>query len=261
MPAESQAQEPAPPAAAPYTGDLADWVRLADEMIAAGEALSRVAQADAESGPQLAGLALLARSIGHMQAVVLLIHAERIVEARTITRNLIENLFLAVALSEDGETTFKELEADFRASRLKRGKLIAENTGTFSPEQIAQVEAHMEKLAKGRMLKPSDVAKRTSVQEAYLFYAQLSGDSAHPSLDALERHLVKGEAGRLVELSLEPVIDPEEPRDTVGWACMALLGTLVAVRDLTGGTEASPQINAAGDGYLRLTRGMSGDAR
>lgn len=249
------------PSATPLQGgDLAAWVGLAEQMITASEALAEVARANPGSGPQLAGLALLARSIGHMRAVPLLIQAGRIVEARTITRNILENLFLAVALSEDGAATFKELEADYRASRFKRGKLIAENTTSFSPEQIAQVEAHMEKLAKGRMLKPSDVAKRTSVRQAYLFYAQLSGDSAHPSLDALERYMVKDQGGRLVELSLEPVTDPDEPRDTVSWACMALLGTLVAVRDLTGATEASPQINAVGDGYLRLTGGLPGDA-
>ncbi len=70
---------------------------------------------------------------------------------------------------------------------------------------------------------------------------------------------MKDEAGRLVELALEPVGDPDEPRDTAAWACMALLGTLVAIRDLTGATEASPQINAVGDAHLRLTGRLPGD--
>lgn len=243
----------------PRGDDVADWQRLAGEMIAAGEVLAGAAQADRGSAPQIIGLALLARSIGHMRAVRSLIQAGHIVEGRTITRSLFENMFLAVALSEDGETTFSELEADHRASRSKRGKLIAGNTTAFSPEQIAQVEAHLEKLARGRVLTPSEVAKRTSVGKAYLFYAQLSGDSAHPSLDALERHVEKDEAGMLVGLSLEPAAEAGELGETLGWACMALLGTLVATEKLTGAIEASARINAANDAYLRLVNRPPGD--
>ena len=234
--------------------DLADWLQLAADMTAAAEALAGTASADRSSGPQIVGLALLARSIGHMRTVPLLIKAERIVEARTITRNLFENMFLAVALSEDGAGTLKKLEADHHASRSKRGKLIAENTSSFSPEKITQVRAHLDQLEKGKMLTPKHVAESTSVSEAYLVYAQLSGDSAHPSLDALERHVVKDDAGRLVELALEPVGDPDEPQDTVEWACVALLGTLVAIRDLTGATGASPQIDAVCGSYLHLQK-------
>jgi hypothetical protein len=234
--------------------DLADWLQLAADMTAAAEALAGTASADRSSRPQIVGLALLARSIGHMRAVPLLIKAERIVEARTITRNLFENMFLAVALSEDGAGTFKKLEADHDASRSKRGKLIAENTSSFSPAQITQVRARLEQLSKGKMLTPKNLAENTSVSQAYLVYAQLSGDSAHPSLDALERHVVKDDSGRLVELALEPVGDPDEPQDTVGWACVALLGTLVATRDLTSATEVSSQIDAVSRAYLHLQK-------
>lgn len=232
--------------------DLGAWLRLAAEMITVAETLAGVAHADRRSSPQITGLALLGRSTGHMRAVPLLIQAGCIVEARTITRSLFENMFLAVALSEKGAETVKELEADHHASRLKRGRLISRNTTSFSPEQIARIETHLQKLTKGRMLTPSEVAKRTSVHQAYLFYAQLSSDSAHPSFDALERHFVKDEGGGLVEVLLEPVPDVNELRDTLAWACMALLGILVAIQELTGATEASARITAVSDAYLRL---------
>ena len=231
--------------------DLAGWLQLAADITAVAEALAGTANAERSSGPQIVGLALLARSIGQMRAVSLLIKAELTVEARTITRNLLENMILAVALSEDGAGTIKKLGADHHASRSKRGKLIAENTSSFSPAQITQVRAHLEQLSKGKMLTPKNLAENTSVSQAYLFYAQLSGDSAHPSLDALERHVVKDDSGQLLELALEPVGDPDEPQDTVGLACMALLRTLVALRDLTGATEVSPQIDAVSRAYMR----------
>ncbi|MCA3278418.1 MAG: hypothetical protein ING10_04005 [Roseomonas sp.] len=231
--------------------DLAGWLQLAADITAVAEAVAGTASAERSSGPQIVGLAVLARSIGHMRAVSLLIKAELTVEARTITRSLFENMFLAVALSEDGVGTLKDLEADHHASRSKRGKLIAEDTSSFSPAQIIEVRAHLEQLGKGKILVPRNLAENTSVGQAYLFYAQLSGDSAHPSLDALERHVVKDVSGRLLELALEPVGDPDEPQDTVGLACMALLGILFAIRDLLGLTEVSAQIDAVSRAYLR----------
>ena len=239
--------------------NLTDWLQLAAEMTAVAEALAGTASADRSSGPQIVGLALLARSIGHMQTVSLLIKAERIVEARTIARNLFENMFLAVALNEDGAGTLTKLEADHHASRSKRGKLIAENTSSLSPAQITQVRAHLEQLSKGKMLTPKNLAENTSVSQAYLVYAQLSGDSAHASLDALERHVVKDDSGRLMELALEPMSDRDELQETVGWACMALLRTLVALRDLTGATEVSPQIDAVSSAYLQKLGRWPGD--
>lgn len=85
-----------------------------------------------------------------------------------------------------------------------------------------------------------------------IIYAQLSGDSAHLTFDALERHIVSGGDGDLKELALQPVADHGEQADTVGWACMAMLGILVAVRELTNSVGASAKINAVADEYLGL---------
>lgn len=143
---------------------LSTWLELAAKMINAGNDLASMAQAELGNGPQVVGLALLARSINHMQCVPDLITTEHIVEARILTRSLFENLFVAVALREDGPATLRELRADHHASRNRRGKLLAGNLTAFSTEQVAQVRVHLEKIDKGRMMTPSDLAKRTSFE-------------------------------------------------------------------------------------------------
>ncbi len=233
-------------------GDLGDWVLLATDMVAAVEFVSSTAEVEPSDGPQLAKFAVLARSHGHMSAIILLIKAGQIVEARIITRSLLENFFLAVALAENNSASFLDLENDRRASRLKRVKLMTENGNSFSPTQIAQAQAYLKRIAKGRFMNPGSVVNRTSIRNTYIIYAQLSGDSAHPSLDALDRHIIRNGKGHLTELSVAPVTERDESRDTVFWACMALLGILVSVQDLPGATQAGPHISAISERYLRL---------
>jgi len=238
---------------------LAGWPRMAAAMIAVAEALAAVASADKRNGPQIIALALLCRSVGHLRAVNLLIEAKQIVEARTIARNLFENLFLAVALKDDGANTVKKLEDDHRFSRSQRGKLIADNTKTFSENEIALVKAYMKTLGKGKMLRPSDLAKVSEVKNALSFYAQLSGDSAHPSFDSLERHIEKDAHGGIVGVSFVPVLEPDEPADTVGWACTAMHGILLAIRDVTDASGVDPQMKAVGDAFRDLVKQLSDD--
>lgn len=236
----------------PPSSGLADWLQLARNMIDAGVAVAAAARAYDRNGPQITGLALLFRSVGHMRAVVLLINAGLVVEARTITRNMLENLFLAVALKEDGAGTVKKMMAHHNYGRKKLGKHVTEAPDMFSAEQIAIVEAHLKTLEKGKPLTPSEASEGTEAGKAYPFYSQLSGDSAHATFDALNRHVVEDEAGKLVELSFEPVPVPGEPRDTLGYACWALFGILDAVCALTDATEAKGQIDAVGARYHEL---------
>lgn len=218
-------------------------------MIAAAKALAGTASADTRSGPQIIALALLCRSVGHMQAVRLLIRAHHVVEARTITRNLFENLFLAVALKDDGAATFAKLQDDHRASRTQRGKFMADNTISYSKDQIEQIEEHLRSLGKGKMLRPSELAKGSEVESARSFYAQLSGDSAHASFDSLERYIANDTHGAIVGVSLVPKLGSDELADTVGWACTAMQGILVAIRDVTHLSAATPQIDAVGNSF------------
>lgn len=236
-------------------GDLSAWLQLTRDAIDAGEHLASVASAPRGDPPPSVALALLCRSLGHMRSIASLIDARHVVEARIITRSLYEGLFLAVALKENGPKTYKALQDDHNASRTNRGRLIATNTRMFSQEQIKAIKRSLSKLQPGRMARPADFAKKSPVEDAYLIYAQLSADSAHPSLDSLERYVIKGKNGRLDGFSSEVADGLNEMCDTVGWACMAFLGLMMAVRDVANGHSASPRIEAVAAKFQSLTGG------
>jgi hypothetical protein len=228
------------------------------QMTSAGVHLAAVAEADRCSPAQAAALAVLARSLNHMRGIEVLILANQIVEARIITRCLFESLFLAVALKEDSEKTWKKLEADFHFGRRSRGRILAANATADAAAQIEQVKAYMQKmqaeLEKPEMLKPKNLAEQTSVAEAYIVFAQLSGDSSHATLDALQRHLVSDDEGKPSEMRLDPSIDEDETVETVTWACTAMLGIMVAIRDLTDAVGASEELDAVCSAFLELTQ-------
>src|SRR5260370_40361714 len=67
----------------------------------------------------IAGL-LLVRTLSNFRGTVILLRADRIVEARTIARCCFENLFNIAALRKDGQRFVSEMCKDRRASQKSR---------------------------------------------------------------------------------------------------------------------------------------------
>jgi hypothetical protein len=105
-----------------------------------------------------------------------------------------------------------------------------------------------------RLINAKNTAKDSVIRPAYLFYSQLSGDAAHPSITALKRHSIKlGENGETVlGLDLYPPERGSEVADTVNIACHAVLGTCVAVNQILGFTAASLLLNGLVAEYEEL---------
>ncbi|WP_270934317.1 DUF5677 domain-containing protein [Falsiroseomonas oryzae] len=238
--------------------DAAAWHDVVERMIEAGAAVAAAAKVDSGNPAQITGLAALFRALQHIQGVRLLVKAGHVVEARIITRSLFEGMFMTADLAADGAAAFRALVDDHAASKRSRGEQIIQLNDTFSAAKADTAREHLRlltaKIGKGRMMRPKEIAARTQMAGAYMFYSQLSNDSAHPSLNALERHVVRPEDGGLIsEMTAAPQLDSAEDAETLGWACMAMLGTLVSVRDLTNAFAAEPTIAAASDAYMALT--------
>jgi hypothetical protein len=67
---------------------------------------------------------LLARTISNVKGAVLLLAARRIVEARTITRCCLENLYWMVGLAEEGESFVRKMRDDEMSHRKALGQSI-----------------------------------------------------------------------------------------------------------------------------------------
>jgi hypothetical protein len=74
--------------------------------------------------PKIIAVLLLIRTLSNSGGTVILLRADRIVEARTIARCCFENLFHIAALREDGQQFVREMAEDHEASRKARGEFF-----------------------------------------------------------------------------------------------------------------------------------------
>jgi hypothetical protein len=74
--------------------------------------------------PKIIALAVLSRSLGHFKAIFRLLETGSIVEARTLTRCIFENLFVQGGLAEDGDNFVQKMVEDAAKSRQSRGTWV-----------------------------------------------------------------------------------------------------------------------------------------
>ena len=77
--------------------------------------------------PTYLALTLLARTISNLKGALILLDARRIVEARTITRCCLENLYWTIALTEKGDAFVLQMRDDDLGHRKATGQAIFAN--------------------------------------------------------------------------------------------------------------------------------------
>jgi hypothetical protein len=141
-----------------------------------------------------------------------------------LTRCMFENLFMQGGLAEGGDEFVQKMIDDTAKSGQSRGSRVLgwldKQVGDFPYE-----EGLRETMGKSRALYPKprainfgEITKDGSL--TYLWYKQLSSDAAHPSLEALTRHIIKEANGDLL-VSVEPVASETDILNTIESACHA----------------------------------------
>ena len=211
--------------------------------------------------PKVVALTLLARTLRTAQAADRLLQDDFVVEARTLTRTILENLFFSAALSKKGEAFVAELELDDITVRRKRAKGLLEffEKQGESAEQHARLKAYREELwerhGKTAEIKMVEAALVGGVSDAFIAYRELSTDAAHPSAASLSLHIVTNEDPGEAPFSVtaSPVLDLTEPADTLELLCMAVLGVIVAVDEVLGGVGVGEPLSVLARDYAALS--------
>jgi hypothetical protein len=198
--------------------------------------------------PKLLVLALLSRSLMNFKGVALLIKQQMPVEARVLTRCCYENMFMVGGLHAQGETFADKMIRDEQAGRKGRIRFVLETEGIFdglSAElQETVKETHKSFAGAPRLdfLRPKDASSVSAFKATYAAYSQFSGDAAHPTLTALNRHLSQENQTAVFNVAPQPKED--ELDDTLHLACIALIGIMVVVNEMNGLTEAGKKLPA-----------------
>jgi hypothetical protein len=246
---------------------LADWKIHCDTIVKCAEAIFRTANVPiTEQGfkdPKFLALTLLARTVSNLKGTMVLLDANRIVEARTIARCCLENLYWTVALAEKGEAFVNEMREDEHNHRKAIGQAIFESEASLDADVEARLRAFMRNANKSNLgkdtLKPKAVAQiREDFSRTYMFYSQLSSDSGHPSLTALSRYAVPDPVNGY-GFDTEPVVRPEQVIETYEYLSMACMGVCVGVNQIIGGTEGGKLLNAVAERHDVLSNASKKD--
>jgi hypothetical protein len=165
-----------------------------------------------------------------------------------LARSIFENVSRLYRLAQDGTAFNREMLADEVYYRGAIGETLFKEEQArkaMGEESGARMRAFIKELRKEspneKPLKPKDATSGTDVG-AYVHYQQLSFDAGHPSVTALNRHIVEA-AGNAVEgLSFKPRIKDGEVMDTAFLTAMALLGVCISANIAFGGTTGGERL-------------------
>ncbi len=183
---------------------------------------------------------LLVRAFSNFQCSILLAEAGALVESRTLSRSCLETVFCLGALARGGDGFINRMSAALLADRKSTANWILQKPDIrelFGEVDRASLKDFVDdmsgRLNQLRKLGVEEMSREGGLEPLYTWYRQLSGDAAHPTLDALERYLVNGEAGER-EIQWGPDCDGEELKWTVLLSCNWLFAGLHAAEEKLG---------------------------
>jgi hypothetical protein len=261
--------EPSPDAGAEIgavtaqTPIVAAWMAFADKLGQAAFDICGTAsippEENSNSHPKVLGLLLLSRTVVHLRSALLLLRERQIVDARILARCCIENQFWVAGLIADGPGFQQAMIDDEMRHRRMRGENLLRMGVALEDEaerKLRQFLHDTKQWAEAKTLNPKAVAAGTTISQAYTFYSELSADSGHPSISSLNRHYkVEPDNARLIDVA--PAADVDEIAETYHLLCYGMLGTIVGVNQLLGGTPAGTGLPALADEYRALMKAMS----
>jgi hypothetical protein len=207
--------------------------------------------------PRVMATTLLARTLSNLTAVRHLVEVGHVVEARTIARCCYENSFWIQGLIAGDDEFVLEMRRDEAASFRSRMESIFATVGKLDdPEKEDGLRQRLRENKKlnPKPLNPKEASARGPLGRSYSIYSQLSADSAHPSLTALMRYLVKTVEDNTTVYTVAAVPEPRsgEAVKTLEWACGGAVAVIVGVNQIYQGTPADESIRHLMDELVEM---------
>ena len=153
----------------------AAWLQYGRRLYDAGLAI--VVEADKMTvelklqDPKVLALALLSRTLTNFNGAVMMIEAELIVEARTLTRSCFENLLWIAELADKGADFVTEMVRDEVANQQSRGKIVLSwgdrlDEGVVDENKLkSRLDYFAEKYPKAKPIKFSALGEKSKISE------------------------------------------------------------------------------------------------
>ena len=237
--------------------ECAEWFSLADDASSLFARVVRTAsRSEAAHGsnwsPPTVAVRLLMRTTGSFAAAVLLAERGLAVPSRTLVRSIIEDSFVAAALTTKLDDIVKMLRDGAEASRRAQGEFIlARKLGRSDLDRDRLREA-IDRIDRGLgFVRPRKVAEMSSMLPQYLNYMLLSEDSAHPSATSLHKHVRPSADGKGWDYRMEPD-EGDEIRATLHRAILAAMPVAIVVNQLVPDPVNGPALTALAERWRSM---------
>lgn len=232
--------------------DFAPWFGAAEAFVSLGMQVLPAVKADQTSYQQLVAAALYGRALTSFQAAYVLTERGMLADARTVVRAAAETAIILSAVVKDATVCDLLIDRHFWHHRTLRNAWLndPQAVAAMTPTEVDAVKAAITeaeeshpkaKQSRGDPVTIAALAKRAGVTALYnVVYRSTSGDAAHTSLDALNRHIQADGDGDITGLKFGP--DTSDLPATLSDGISVMGHALNAVLELFPLQQFSPEL-------------------
>lgn len=250
-----------------YDGISKDWLSWMADYSAAAESfiLEDPVSVSSDEERELVSLklALYARALTLFEGARLLIEHDRQLDFRIHSRGIIEAAMYLIALDRDPSFVEKMKDDDFK-SRHARASLHLNSVDLNTSDEVHQLlVAFVKQGPQGaKMINTATLLEGSGFDRLYRSYRDISGDAAHTSVSALNRHYVEEPDSGLAVLMVHPKLSGLDIYMTVAEIGNAMsIATLILMK-VKQKTDLWEEFQTLVHRYKELTRrdreGLSG---
>ena len=241
----------------------ADWLKLAEKLNRIGQEVVLTERAlDSEHGYsdyRVVALLYFTRALSALQAAILLAERGMVVEANTITREMIETTTMLAGLHRKKQDFVKELASADYAERSAAGNWYLQTpsvTEHVTEENKEKLQKFLDDLENAefpiRKLFIANVSQKTGLSELYAIYRHLSHHYGHASMTAVSKFAVTEPATGNRAIFWSPEYGRNFVGESLGFLCSTFFGALLAVDEIWPLPGVRERISEAFDIYRRL---------
>lgn len=213
-----------------------EWITwLRDVVVAAHHLIAEDAiSASSEEERELLALkaALYARALTIFEGSLLLIENDRQLDFRIHSRGVIEASIYLIALDSNPAVVTKMKDDDFRSRQSRAGLHLNAQDRNVTPEAQKMLEDFVAQGPQGtKAIQIGKLLEGNGFDRLYRSYRDISGDAAHVSMTALDRHYVENPMDQAAMLIVHPALDDIDLYVTVAELGISMIiATLVLMK-------------------------------
>lgn len=161
-------------------------------------------------------MALYARGLTLFESALLLLENDRQLDFRIYSRGVLEATMYLIALDRNPAFVSKMKDDDFKSRHSRAALHLDAKTFSGADDVKQQLQEFVDQGFRGaKAIRLDTLLEGSDFDRLYRSYRDISGDAAHVSVTALNRHYIEHPETGLAKLTLHPALDDDDFHHTM----------------------------------------------